>query len=144
MRLTASIVTSVWLVGTAAAWTAFNAVAQEPAPTVQAPPPSITSSGDDAGPISVAPPDTAAAAPTPAPASAAGGDSGTTIVGDKEAAIGLFITPWKDGYAEHGLDRPARFVDVDTSPIDPDTFQRRINYYNVITDYREAHLASGK
>ncbi|MDB5985756.1 MAG: hypothetical protein JWR16_809 [Nevskia sp.] len=140
MKTATSIITSVWLIGSAAALSAASAIAQGPSPTVQAPPPSITSSSDDAGPISVAPPDT----PAQPSAAVAEGESGTTVVGDKEAPIGLYITPWKDGYAEHGLDRPARFVDVDTSPIDPDTFQRRINYYNVITDYREAHLASGK
>ena len=134
------------LVAAVAASGIGSAYAQtEPGPTVQAPPPSITSSGDDAGPISVAPPETMnPAAPGPAAANQQQAETGTTVVGDKEAPIGLFITPWKDEYAEHGLDRPARFVDVDTLPIDPDTFQRRINYYNVITDYRAAHLASGK
>jgi hypothetical protein len=142
MKIATSIVTSAWLVGAASAAASFSALAQtaEPAPTVQAPPPSITSSGDE-GPISVAPPETMA---SPAPVAQSGGEDGTTVVGDKEAPIGLYITPWKDEYAQHGLDRPARFVDVDTAPIDPDTFQRRINYYNVITDYRQAHLASGK
>jgi len=139
----ASSSTRAWLLAGTAVFVAGAALAQEAAPTVQAPPPSITSSSDDTGPLSVAPPDNATPSPSAATAST-GGESGTTVVGDKEAPIGLYITPWKDGYAEHGLDRPARFVDVDTSPIDPDTFQRRINYYNVITDYREAHLASGK
>lgn len=143
MKIANPIISIVRLIGIAAALTALGAAAQqEPSPTVKAPPPSITSSGDDAGPISVAPPETMA--PASSASAAQGGEAGTTVVGDKEAPIGLYITPWKDGYAEHGLDRPARFVDVDTAPIDPDTFQRRINYYNVITDYREAHLASGK
>jgi len=118
--------------------------------TVQTAPPSRSpqssiSSGEH-GPISVAPPETMQVSTTPlTPKQTTNtGDDGTVVVGDKEAPIGLFITPWKDGYAENGLDRPARFVDVDTSPIDPDTFQRRINYYNVITDYRQAHLSTGK
>jgi hypothetical protein len=117
--------------------------------TVQTAPPSRSPqssvSGGERGPISVAPPETMQVPTTPlTPKQTNTGDDGTVVVGDKEAPIGLFITPWKDGYAENGLDRPARFVDVDTSPIDPDTFQRRVNYYNVITDYRQAHLASGK
>jgi len=61
---------------------------------------------------------------------------GTTIFGEQEAPIGLYITPWKDDYAERGLDRPARLLDEAMEPIDPATFRRQIEYYETITEYR--------
>ena len=119
--------------------------AQEEGPisiTPSAPPPPAT------GPISAGPSAASSRAGAGAPPANAGpgigGESGTTIVGDQEAPIGLYITPWKNEFAENGLDRPARFVDVDTAPIDPDVFKRRVEYYDVITAYRNAHLSSGK
>ena len=42
---------------------------------------------------------TAALAQAPAP------EAGTTIVGEQESAIGLFLTPWQDERASN-LDRP--------------------------------------
>lgn len=64
--------------------------------------------------------------------------AGTTIVGDQEAPIGLYITPWKDEFAERGLDRPARLLDEALQPIDPATFRRQIEYYQTITTYRRS------
>ena len=81
----------------------------------------------------------AAPVPTPAPAAAAAlapGEIGTTIIGDQESPIGLYITPWKDDYAERGLDRPARLLDEAMEPIDPATFRRQIEYYETITEFR--------
>ncbi|GAC1621706.1 MAG: hypothetical protein NVS9B10_04860 [Nevskia sp.] len=68
---------------------------------------------------------------------------GTTIVGDQESPIGLYITPWKDEYAERGLDRPARLLDEALLPIDPATFRRQIEYYETITAYRRSQQAAG-
>ncbi len=87
----------------------------------------------------------AAAAPgsatAPIPESAT---SGTTIVGDQESPIGLYITPWKDDYAERGLDRPARLVDEAMEPIDPATFRRQIEYYETITAFRKRQQGAAK
>lgn len=82
-----------------------------------------------------------AAATPPAEAPAADADSspiGTNIFGDKESPIGLYITPWKNAYAEKGLDRPARLLDEAVEPIDPGTFRRQMEYYQTISDYRRA------
>ncbi len=68
---------------------------------------------------------------------------GTTIVGDQESPIGLYITPWKDEYAERGLDRPARLLDEALLPIDPATFRRQIEYYETIAAYRRSQRAAG-
>lgn len=70
--------------------------------------------------------------------------SGTTIVGDRESPIGLYITPWKDDYAERGLDRPARLVDEAMEPIDPATFRRQIEYYETITAFRKRQQGAAK
>ncbi|WP_293392539.1 hypothetical protein [Nevskia sp.] len=89
----------------------------------------------------------AAASKAPVPGSAdapipADATSGTTIVGDQESPIGLYITPWKDDYAERGLDRPARLVDEALEPIDPATFRRQIEYYETITAFRKRQGAA--
>jgi len=90
-----------------------------------------------AAPVTNAP--GSAAAPIPADAT-----SGTTIVGDQESPIGLYITPWKDDYAERGLDRPARLVDEAMEPIDPATFRRQIEYYETITAFRKRQQGAAK
>ncbi|WP_273454858.1 hypothetical protein [Nevskia ramosa] len=142
------------------------AQAQEEQP-VATPQVRIPSNRSTAGPIieiqrsnnpapAPAPPAPAPAAPTRAPAAAstapvpgsadapipADATSGTTIVGDQESPIGLYITPWKDDYAERGLDRPARLVDEALEPIDPATFRRQIEYYETITAFRKRQGAA--
>lgn len=71
---------------------------------------------------------------------AAGGDrlpqgdgSGTVIVGERESPIGLYITPWRNAYAEKDIDRPARLLQVDMLPIDEDVFIRQIEYHNALS-----------
>ena len=95
------------------------------------------------------PPAPAASTPAPAARSAApasGGDAeaGTTIIGDHESPIGLYLTPWKNEYAERGMDRPARIVQETLGPIDQDVFHRQVEYYDTITAYRKAELAATK
>ncbi len=82
----------------------------------------------------------ALAAPTENPDEAIDG-VGTTIIDDQESPIGLYITPWKDEYAERGLDRPARLLDEALLPIDPATFRRQVDYYNTINEHRGKHGA---
>lgn len=71
-------------------------------------------------------------------------DEGTTIVGDQESPIGLYITPWKDEYAERGLDRPARLLDESLLPIDPASFRRQIEYYETLSAFRRSQRAADK
>lgn len=61
--------------------------------------------------------------------------AGTTIVGDRESPIGLYITPWRNAAPESELDRPARFLEEQMLPLDPDVFRRQIEYYNTISDH---------
>lgn len=65
-------------------------------------------------------------------------NAGTTVVGDRESPIGLYITPWREAAPEAQMDRPARFLEEELLPLDADVFRRQIEYYNTIT----AHLAA--
>jgi hypothetical protein len=66
---------------------------------------------------------------------------GTTIVGERESPIGLYITPWRNAAPEKELDRPARFLDEALMPLDPDVFRRQLEYYNTITDHLRSRTA---
>lgn len=61
-------------------------------------------------------------------------DGGTTIVGERESPIGLYITPWRDAYSEQDIDRPARLLQVDMSPIDREVFARQVEYHKALTE----------
>lgn len=69
-------------------------------------------------------------------------DAGTTIVGERESPIGLYITPWRNAYAEQDIDRPARLLRVDMSPIDRDVFTRQVEYYDALSDAAAAKRAA--
>jgi hypothetical protein len=58
---------------------------------------------------------------------------GTTIVGDRESPIGLFIMPWRDSAAQADLDRPARLLQADLLPIDEPVFVRQIEYHRALS-----------
>lgn len=68
-------------------------------------------------------------------------DAGTTIVGERESPIGLYITPWRNAYAEQDIDRPARLLQVDMSPLDRDVFARQVEYYDALTEAAAAKTA---
>lgn len=61
--------------------------------------------------------------------------AGTTVVGDRESPIGLYITPWRNDAPEAELDRPARFLEEQLLPLDADVFRRQIEYYNTISSH---------
>lgn len=67
--------------------------------------------------------------------------AGTTIVGERESPIGLYITPWRDAYAEQDIDRPARLLQVDMTPLDRTVFARQVEYYDALTEAAEAKSA---
>ena len=71
------------------------------------------------------------AAPTPRETKAPG--VGTTIVGERESPIGLYITPWRNATAEADIDRPARLLQEKMLPIDEDVFLRQVEYYNALS-----------
>lgn len=71
-------------------------------------------------------------------------DAGTTIVGERESPIGLYITPWRNAFAEQDIDRPARLLRVDMTPIDRDVFTRQVEYYEALTDAADAKRGAAK
>lgn len=82
------------------------------------------------------PPDTAPAAEQPEARSDLRDTSGTTIVGERESPIGLYITPWRNAAAEQDIDRPARLLQVEMAPVDRDVFERQVEYHQALTEAR--------
>jgi hypothetical protein len=58
---------------------------------------------------------------------------GTTIVGERESPIGLYIMPWRESRAEEGVDRPARLLQEKITMIDETVFLRQIEYHNALS-----------
>jgi multidrug efflux pump subunit AcrA (membrane-fusion protein) len=79
----------------------------------------------------------------PALAAQTGTDSasaaGTTIIGEREAAIGLYLAPWQDEHASD-LDRPPGLYDVPLQTLDVQRFRRQADYDEAIRDYRRERL----
>ena len=91
---------------------------------------------DTSRPASAAPqaPATPPAARPAATDAGAQAESGTTIVGNgDESPLGLYITPWRDAYAEKGIDRPARLLQEKALPIDRVVFKRQVQYYDALS-----------
>ncbi len=60
---------------------------------------------------------------------------GTTIIGDRELPIGLYISPWRSATPEGDIDRPSRYVSVGQDPLDAEVFERQIEYYEALDAY---------
>ncbi|MEQ1439104.1 hypothetical protein AAG565_07055 [Fontimonas sp. SYSU GA230001] len=80
----------------------------------------------------------AAALPVAGTAPAADAE-GTTIVGEREAAVGLYLAPWQ-GETASDVDRPPALHDVPPQSIDPQRFRRLADYDEAIRDYRRERL----
>jgi hypothetical protein len=76
------------------------------------------------------PPRASQGAPVQAPA-------GTTVIGEQDSPIGLYIMPWRQSAAESGLDRPARLLDEALLPLDPEVFRRQVEYHRALTEHLE-------
>jgi len=113
------------------------ALAQEPAVDTSAAPAVDTSRMRAAPPAS-----SGAASPSRTVSASQPSDSGTTIVGERESPIGLYIMPWRNSGPEQGIDRPARLLDEEPLPLDPGTFRRQLDYYTALTNHTKA-LQSG-
>ncbi|SFF46983.1 hypothetical protein SAMN04488120_10512 [Fontimonas thermophila] len=68
-----------------------------------------------------------------APARTAEPRAGTTIVGEQESPIGLYIMPWRDAEPEPGMDRPARLLQEKLLPLDEAVFVRQIEYHTALS-----------
>ncbi|MBA4284597.1 MAG: hypothetical protein C0434_03580 [Xanthomonadaceae bacterium] len=67
--------------------------------------------------------------------------AGATIVGDSDAAIGLYLTPWKDEEPLPPGRNPSNFT-VEAAPADAAADRARIEGLDSIDGYRRAHRHS--
>lgn len=61
--------------------------------------------------------------------------TGTSIIGEQESPIGLYIMPWRQSAASTGLDRPARLLDEALQPLDPEVFKRQVEYHRALSQH---------
>lgn len=66
-------------------------------------------------------------------------DSGTTVVGDQDAAVGLFLTPWKNEAAAD-MDRAPGLLDREAATGDSQSLNRRIANEDALAAYRRSRL----
>jgi hypothetical protein len=63
--------------------------------------------------------------------------TGTTVIGEQESPIGLYIMPWRQSASQAGLDRPARLLDEALLPLDLDVFKRQVEYNRALSAHLE-------
>lgn len=80
-------------------------------------------------------PDAAPAPLADAPGGVEKASTGTTVIGDQEAPIGLYIMPWRQSQAQDGLDRPARLLEEALLPLDPEVFRRQVEFHRVLSEH---------
>ena len=66
-------------------------------------------------------------------------DMGTTIIGDNEAAVGLFLMPWSEE-PMGDVDRPPRLLEERLEPINAAHFKREAEWRRAQADYRSRRL----
>lgn len=64
-----------------------------------------------------------------------GQDPGTTIVGEQDAAVGLFLAPWKNE-SRSGRGRPPGWNDPSLAPVEPAGYARASEHYAMGRAYR--------
>jgi len=67
------------------------------------------------------------------------GAPGTTIIGEQDTAVGLYLTPWQDETASD-VDRPPGLYAPPLEPLDPMTFERLSAYDDARLAYRRERL----
>ncbi|GAB3372533.1 hypothetical protein NCG89_06335 [Spongiibacter taiwanensis] len=63
----------------------------------------------------------------------------TRIYGDNESAAGLFLMPWQSGEGSD-VDRPPRLLAGKPEVLDPQSFQRYVEWYEAQQAYRRWRL----
>lgn len=64
-----------------------------------------------------------------------GGEAGTTIVGERDSDVGLYLTPWKEEHPDN-IDPPPSLLDEPPQPLDPRGFARQVRDAATVTAYR--------
>lgn len=73
------------------------------------------------------------------PAFAESPEAGTTIVGEQEAAVGLYLMPWQDEHASD-IDRPPSRLDPAAGTLDAEGYRRRSAMAETLLSYRREQL----
>lgn len=68
-----------------------------------------------------------------------GGDPGTTIIGEQDSDVGLYLTPWKEEHADD-LDPPPGLLDQTLQPIDGASFGRNVREAATVSAYRHEQM----
>lgn len=68
-----------------------------------------------------------------------GGDPGTTIIGEQDSDVGLYLTPWKEEHADD-LDPPPGLLDQTLQPIDGASFGRKVREQATVSAYRHEQM----
>lgn len=71
-------------------------------------------------------------------------EGGTSVIGDAESPIGLYIIPWRSTSPTPQLDRPARFVDATEEPVDETQFRRFVEYHDALSRHRAAQRSASE
>ena len=61
--------------------------------------------------------------------------AGTTIVGERDSDLGLYLTPWKEEHADD-IDPPPSLLDQPPQPIDAHAFARQVHDAETVSAYR--------
>jgi hypothetical protein len=72
-------------------------------------------------------------------AASSGSGPGTTIIGEQDTAVGLYLTPWQDETASN-VDRPPGLYAPPLVQLDPQEFQRLVDYDDARLAYRRERL----
>jgi hypothetical protein len=67
-------------------------------------------------------------------------DPGTTIMGDRDSALGLVLAPWKDETRAPEMDRPPAMQEAGPAPLDEASFSRTTRYHAAGRAYRSEKL----
>jgi hypothetical protein len=66
------------------------------------------------------------------------GDAGTTVIGERDSDLGLYLTPWKEEHPDN-LDPPPGLLDAAPQapqPLDPHGFARQVQDAATVSAYR--------
>lgn len=68
---------------------------------------------------------------------------GTTIVGERDTAVGLFVSPWQE-QAASALETAPGPYDVPMQPVEIERFRRLADYDRVSRDYERERWLDGR
>jgi hypothetical protein len=73
------------------------------------------------------------------PPAHAAGEAGTTIVGEQDSDVGLYLTPWKEEHADN-IDPPPGLFNQAPQPVDARRFSRMVRDSVSVDAYRRQQM----